>query len=301
MALFEELGILVGQLESKPGGATTLSVVVPVYNEAGRLPILFEVLEAEAERQALRAGLDLVEVVVVDDGSTDETPRLIEARTALDARLRLIRFDRNRGKGAAVRAGVLSVGSDRVLVTDVDFSTPMSELTPLASALREGNDVAIGSRDLPASRVVVHQPAHRELMGKTFNILLRLLTGLPFHDTQCGFKLFRLPETRTLFELQRVDGFAFDAELCLTASRLGLPVAEVPVAWVDNRDTKVKLLRSSVRMALDLLRIAWLAHRPLPSPPTRGSSTGLGAIPSGAPGDEREANARQGSATPSAP
>jgi dolichyl-phosphate beta-glucosyltransferase len=258
-------------LDSKPSGTTTLSVVVPVYNEARRLPILFEVLEGEAERQARLAGLDLVEVVVVDDGSTDETPRLLEAREAHDAQLRLIRFDRNRGKGAAVRAGVLSVESEFALVTDVDLSTPVSELTPLAAALFEGNDLAIGSRSLPASRVLVHQPAHRELMGKTFNLLLRLLTGLPFHDTQCGFKLFRLPETRALFELQRVDGFAFDAELCVTASRLGLRVAEVPVAWIDNRATKVKLLRSSSRMALDLLRIAWLAHRPLPSPLGRAS------------------------------
>jgi dolichyl-phosphate beta-glucosyltransferase len=296
---FRELGILPSQLDSKSGGTTALSVVVPAYNEAGRLPILFDVLEAEADRQARLAGLDLVEVVVVDDGSIDETPHLLEAREALDSRLRVIRFDRNRGKGAAVRAGVLSVGSDLALVTDVDISTPFSELTALAGALREGNDLVIGSRGLPASRVLVHQPAYRELMGRTFNTLLRLLTGLPFHDTQCGFKLFRLPEARVLFELQRVDGFAFDAELCLNASRLGLRVAEVPVAWVDNRDTKVKVLRSSSRMALDLLRIAWLAHRPLPLPAGRASTTAGSASPSGAPGDWREANATQDPATPS--
>lgn len=278
---------IVSQLDSKPGGTTTLAIVVPVYNEAGRLPILFEVLEAEADRQARLADLELVEIVLVNDGSTDETPRLLEAREALDGRLRVIGFDRNRGKGAAVRAGVLSVDTDLALVTDVDLSTPMSDLTPLAAALREGNDLAIGSRGLPTSRVLVHQPAHRELMGRTFNVLLRLLTGLPFHDTQCGFKLFRLPETKMLFELQQVEGFAFDAELCLTASRLGLRVAEVPVAWTDNRATKVKLLRSSSRMALDLLRIAWLARRPLPA----------GANRSGAPGVLSETGGRQDTAT----
>lgn len=253
-------------LESRADEPRTLSLVVPVYNESGRLSILFDVLEADAEREARAAGLELVEVVVVDDGSTDDTPRLVEAHAANDSRVRLISFERNRGKGAAVRAGVLSAGSDLVLVSDVDGSTPMSELGPLVSAVREGNDMAIGSRDLPGSNVIVHQPAHRELMGKTFNFLFRVLTGLKIHDTQCGFKLFHLPRTRILFELQRIDGFAFDAELCINASRLGLRIAEVPVAWVDNRDTKVRLLGSSLRMAADLFRAAWLAHRPLPSP-----------------------------------
>ena len=253
-------------MEARADGTLTLSLVVPAYNEAGRLPLLFRVLDGEAERQAHAAGLELVDVVVVDDGSTDETAELVEAYAATNPLVRLIRLGRNRGKGAAVRAGVLSVESDLALVTDVDGSTPMSELVPLAAALREGNAMAIGSRDLPGSNVVVHQPAHREFMGKTYNFLMRKLTGLPFHDTQCGFKLFRLPETRILFELQQIEEFAFDAELCLTASRLGLRVAEVPVEWIDNRDTKVKLLRSSTRMALDLVRIAWLARRPLPAP-----------------------------------
>ena len=241
----------------------TLSVVVPVFNESRRLEILFAALDSEADRQARLAGLQLVEIVIVDDGSTDETPKLLEARKSLDPRLSVIRFERNRGKGAAVRCGVLAATSPYVLVTDVDLSTPLSELAALKAAL-EGNDLAIGSRGLPSSRIPVHQPRHRELMGQSFNIVLRLLTGLPYRDTQCGFKLFRSQSTRVLFELQRIEGFAFDAELCLNASRLGLRVAEVPVAWSDNRDTKVKLLRSSSRMALDLLRIWLAARRPLP-------------------------------------
>jgi dolichyl-phosphate beta-glucosyltransferase len=241
----------------------TLSIVAPVYNEARRLPILFAALEAEADQQAQSAGLHLVEVVVVDDGSTDETPQLLQARKDVDARLRVIRFERNRGKGAAVRSGVLSAAASHVLVTDVDLSTPLSDLTSLMAALRHGNDFAMGSRGLPSSRILVRQPRHRELMGKSFNALLRLLTRLPYRDTQCGFKLFLLEKTRVLFEMQRVEGFAFDAELCLNASRLGLRVAEVPVTWIDNRETKVRLMRSSLRMALDLLGIAWRAHRPL--------------------------------------
>jgi dolichyl-phosphate beta-glucosyltransferase len=241
----------------------TLSIIAPVYNEARRLPILFAALETEADQEARSAGLHLVEVVVVDDGSTDETPQLLEARKDVDARLRVIRFEHNRGKGAAVRSGMLSAVGTHVLVTDVDLSTPLSDLSLLMAALRHGNDLAIGSRGLPSSRVLVHQPHHRELMGKSFNVFLRLLTGLPYRDTQCGFKLFLLRKTRILFEVQRVEGFAFDAELCVNASRLGLRVAEVPITWSDNRETKVRLIGSSARMALDLLGIAWRAHRPL--------------------------------------
>jgi glycosyltransferase involved in cell wall biosynthesis len=244
----------------------TLSIVVPVYNEARRLPILFAALDEDAQREASRAGLELIEVLAVDDGSTDSTHEFLEARTSADARFRTVRLDRNRGKGAAVCTGALEATGRYLLVTDVDLSTPLTELDKLMAAIRDGNDVAIGSRGLPASNVVVHQPPHRELMGKSFNALLRLLTGMPYRDTQCGFKLFRLDRTRVLFEIQQIEGFAFDAELCLNASRLGLSVAEVPVLWRDNRDTRVRILRSSLRMALDLLRIARVARRPLPVP-----------------------------------
>jgi dolichyl-phosphate beta-glucosyltransferase len=244
-------------------GPGTLSIVVPVYNEARRLRILFAALDREADDQARLAGLQLAEVIVVDDGSTDETPELLEKRKGADSRLRVIRFERNRGKGAAVRSGALAAVADYVLVTDVDLSTPLSELTRLMAALRQGNHVAMGSRALASSRILVRQPRHRELMGKTFNILLRRLTGLPYRDTQCGFKLFLLDNARVLFEVQRVEGFAFDAELCVNASRLGVRLVEVPVTWIDNRETKVRLIGSSLRMALDLFGIAWRAHRPL--------------------------------------
>ena len=244
---------------------TTLSIVVPAYNEARRLSSLEALLDGEADRAAEAAGLSLAEVIVVDDGSTDESPQLLDQRAALDPRLRVIHFDANRGKGAAVREGALAATSEFVLVTDIDLSTPLADVAPLAAALRAGNDVAIGSRSLPGSRVLVHQPPHRELMGKCFNFLLRVLTGLPFRDTQCGFKLFSSRSASLLFGLQQVDGFAFDAELCVNASRLGLRVAEVPVTWVDNLDTKVTLVGSSSRMAADLLRIALLARRPLPA------------------------------------
>lgn len=241
----------------------TLSIVVPVYNEERRLPALLDQLDSEADRTLTPADLRLVEVIVVDDGSTDSTASILEESDRLDGRLRVVRFAANRGKGAAVRAGALEAIGQRVLVTDVDLSTPLAEAARLSAELDRGVDFAMGSRSLPESDVLVHQPAHRELAGKVFNMLFRIATGLPWRDTQCGFKLFHLETTRTLFELQRVEGFAYDAELCVNARRLGLRVAEVPVRWVNNTDTRVTLFGSSVRMALDLARTVWRARRPL--------------------------------------
>jgi len=200
----------------------------------------------------------------VDDGSQDGTAALLDAFASSERRARTLRFERNRGKGAAVREGMLAASAQLALMTDVDLSTPLEDVVLLAGALREGADIAIASRGLKDSRVLVHQPAHRELMGKAFNVGVRLLTRVPWRDTQCGFKLFRHERTRHVFELQRVEGFAFDVEVLVTARRLGLRVAEVPVRWVDHPDTRVGVVTSSTAMALDVLRIAYRARRPLP-------------------------------------
>ena len=239
----------------------SLAIVVPAYNEERRLGALFEALERDADRISAGAGLCLVEVIVVDDGSTDRTAALLDGYEVLGGRLRVVHLARNRGKGAAVRAGILSSSADLALVTDVDLSTPLDDLPTLVAASGGDVDAAMGSRALADSRVLVHQPVYRELMGKTFNLGLRILTGLPHRDTQCGFKLFRLETTRLLFERQRVRGFAYDAEICVLARRYGLRVVEVPVRWSNHPDTHVKLFASSARMGLDLLRIAWLARR----------------------------------------
>lgn len=249
---------------------TSLSIVVPVFNEERRLPSLLEKLETDADSVVSQAGLELYQVIVVDDGSTDGTAAMLDRFEGLPGRFRALRFERNRGKGAAVREGMLTAESSLALMTDVDLSTPLDEVARLAAALEAGADVAIASRGLRESQVLVHQPLHRELMGKAFNVAVRVLTRVPWRDTQCGFKLFRHEKTRRLFELQRIEGFAFDVEVLVTARRLGLQVAEVPVRWIDHPDTHVGLVSSSAAMALDALRIAYWARRPLPSDPRGG-------------------------------
>jgi dolichyl-phosphate beta-glucosyltransferase len=242
---------------------TTLTIVIPAYNEERRVHKLLDGLKTDLERVASSLDLELLEVIVVEDGSTDRTADLLAEFDGLPERFRVIRFPRNRGKGAAVRDGMLAARGDLALMTDADLSTPLDELGLLLTAVREGADVAIGSRALDRTKVLVHQPIYRELMGRAFNRLLRRITRLPWRDTQCGFKLFRLETAITLFELQRVEGFAFDAELLVNARRLGLEVKEIPVRWIDDPDTHVSLVRSSAQMALDTLRIAYRSHRPL--------------------------------------
>jgi dolichyl-phosphate beta-glucosyltransferase len=238
-----------------------LSVVVPAYNEEGRLPALLSVLQRDLDEIVEQAKMRFVEAIVVDDGSTDRSAEITASFDGLPDRLSLIRLPTNRGKGAAVRAGMLAARGERALMMDADMSTPLADIVALAAALDSGYDAAIGSRALPDSRVLVHQPLVRELMGKGFNLLLRLATGIPWRDTQCGFKLFRLATTRTLFESQEVEGFAFDAEICVRARGNGLRVAEVPVRWANDPETHVRLGRSSLQMAFDILRIAAIARR----------------------------------------
>jgi glycosyltransferase involved in cell wall biosynthesis len=228
-----------------------LSVIIPAFNEENRL-------ERTLERVHDYLGtLDYPsEIIVVDDGSTDGTAQIVRALEKKIPELHLIANDRNRGKGFSVRQGMLEAHGQIALFTDADLSAPIEEAPKLFAAL-ESADVAIGSRAMDRSLIEIHQSRWREQAGIVFNWMVRLLTGLPFEDTQCGFKAFVLPKSRILFKQQRIEDFGFDPEILFLAKRHGLRIVEVPVRWAHDPRTKVHMLRDSLGMFLDLFRVRW--------------------------------------------
>lgn len=239
-------------VSSEPSGRPYLSLVIPAYNEARRLEVSLPGVVAYLRRTELDA-----ELLVVDDGSTDDTIRV--ARELLrDTRHRVLTHGENRGKGFSVRQGVLEAHGRWVLMTDADLSTPIEEYETLASAARDNDaDVVIGSRALPDSKVEVRQNPLRQAMGKTFSILMRTMTGLPFRDTQCGFKLMDRKRVEPIFRKMVVDRFAFDVELLYLSHRFGLRTLEVPVIWRNVEASRVNMLADSLNMLLDVGRIRW--------------------------------------------
>jgi dolichyl-phosphate beta-glucosyltransferase len=221
------------------------SVVVPAYNEAARIGSTVERISRYFEKSGVSC-----EILVVDDGSADETAEIARAKNA-----GVVVLDKNRGKGAAVRAGVLASRGTAILFTDADLSTPIEQFRPFWEKLLEGYDVVIGSRAIAGARVEIRQPWYRETMGKCFNWILRRVLPIEFRDSQCGFKLFRAEQARRLFEAARIDGFAFDAEVLFLAARFGYRVAEMPVPWFNALPSRVDPLRHSLQMLRDLLRI----------------------------------------------
>ncbi len=230
-----------------------LSVVIPAYNEERRLP-----RSLDGIREFLSGRGTRFEIVVVDDGSRDRTVAEAEARGGSETRV--LRGDRNRGKGHAVRVGMLAALGELRLMTDADLSTPIDELAKLEAALGEGADVAVGSRAVPGARIEVRQSALRESAGRTFNRMVRLLLLPEVHDTQCGFKLWTARAAQLAFAPLRLDGFSFDVESLYVAERLGLRIAEVPVVWRNDAATRVSGLSGAAAFA-DLLRIRWNAAR----------------------------------------
>ncbi|HKV27187.1 MAG TPA: dolichyl-phosphate beta-glucosyltransferase [Candidatus Acidoferrales bacterium] len=232
-----------------------LSVIIPAYNEGRRLPRTLERV-----RGYLGGTRAAAEVIVVDDGSRDGTAEVV-ARFQNEMReLRLVSNGQNRGKGYSVRRGMLEARGRVALFTDADLSAPIEEAGKLLEAL-ETADVAIGSRAVDRRLIEVHQSRARELAGIFFNWIVRLFTGLRFQDTQCGFKAFAMPESRIIFEQQRIEDFGFDPEILFLAQRHGLRTAEVPVRWAHDPATKVHVMRDSARMFVDLLRIRWNAAK----------------------------------------
>ncbi len=237
-----------------------LSVVIPAYDEAARIGRTLDRVRAHLAEHHPGS-----EVLVVDDGSADETAARVEdaaragsAAAGGDPAIRCLRQPSNRGKGAAVRAGVLAATRPYVLMSDADLSTPIEEVSRLLAAVAGGADVAIGSRALPGSRIEISQPLHRVVMGKSFNKLMRSVTFLGVIDSQCGFKLFPLEVAHRLFAPARIDGFAFDVEVLWLARRAGMRIAEVPVRWVNDPRSTVQPVRHSAQMLRDVLRIRWI-------------------------------------------
>lgn len=234
------------------GVLSSISIVIPAYNEGKRLPSTLESVLAYLRGREWSA----VEIVVVDDGSADDTRAIVEQYRQDHPQVRLLLNPGNRGKGYSVRHGMLEATGDWVLFTDADLSAPIGELRKLLEAARDrGADVAIGSRALDRSLIGVHQSVFREYAGRFFNLAMRLLVGLPFWDTQCGFKLFTAAAARKVFRRTTLDRFGFDVEALFLARKLGFRVVEVPVRWDHVEGTKVSMFRDSAEMFLDLLRV----------------------------------------------
>ncbi|RPJ55132.1 MAG: glycosyltransferase family 2 protein [Acidobacteria bacterium] len=233
-----------------------LSVVIPAFNEEARLGSTLEKVLAYLDSRRLAA-----EIVLVDDSSEDVTfsiaQRFCEQHKLAD-RMQILRSSQNQGKGFSIRRGMQAARGAFALMTDADLSSPIEELGKLEREVIGGaHDIAFGSRALEDSVVALHQSWFRENSGKIFNRFVRLITGLPFHDTQCGFKLFKMSSCRALFEKQRLPRFGFDVELLYIASKWGLSMKEVPVVWRHAPGSKVRFATDAPRMFLDLFRIRW--------------------------------------------
>jgi len=227
-----------------------LSLIIPAFDEEGRLPGTLTRV-----REYLESAGEEYEVIVVDDGSGDDTAAVAEARAASWPQLSVLRLGANAGKGAAVRRGMLAATGSHRAFSDADLSTPMEELPRLRARLGGRCHVAIGSRAVAEARIEVHQPGHREFMGRAYNRVLRLVALPGISDTQCGFKVFTDVAATTCFGQLDARRFGFDAEVLLCARRQGWEIAEVPVRWSHVEASRVRSIRDSSHMLLDLARL----------------------------------------------
>ncbi|HQU94306.1 MAG TPA: glycosyltransferase family 2 protein [Pyrinomonadaceae bacterium] len=230
-----------------------VSIVIPAYEEQDRLGSSLEKIIAYLRTSAIRA-----EIIVVDDGSKDGTAASAEAFFSGidDIETRVIRYEENRGKGFAVKTGLLAASADIALFTDADLSTPIEEMPKLIDPIRNGEfDVTFGSRALDRSLIGTHQPWRREQGGKVMNLIIRTMSGLKFSDTQCGFKAFGMNKFRPLLDLMTIDRFGFDVEFLFVANYNELRLKEIPVRWNNVEGSKVSVMRDTRRMFFELAQI----------------------------------------------
>ncbi len=236
----------------------SISIVIPAYNEEKRLPkTLDSILQYLANRK-----FSATEILVVDDGSKDGTAAMVEDYARQNQGVRLLRNPGNRGKGYSVRHGMLEAKGEWLLFSDADLSAPIDDLDRLLAAAKQSNAaIVIGSRAVDRSMVGVRQSLWREMSGRTFNLIMRVATGLPYRDTQCGFKLYTRDAAQQVFSRQTLDGFSFDVEDLVIAKQLGLRAVEIAVRWNNVEGTTVSALQG-VKSFLDLVKIR-LNHRNL--------------------------------------
>ncbi len=230
----------------------TYSIVIPAYNEGQRLGATLEKVLAYVRQQGLDA-----EVIVVSDGSRDNTAEIVREFAQKNSNLRLIENPGNRGKGYSVRNGILNSRGDIVMFSDADLSSPIEEMPKLLQALSSGADIAIGSRWLRAELQTQRQSLHRQLFGRVFNLLLRITLGLQFKDTQCGFKAFTRRAAQKILPLQRIERWGFDPEILFLARQFGFSVVEVPVRWGHVGGTRINPVLDGAKMFGEMVRIRW--------------------------------------------
>ena len=227
-----------------------LSIVITAYNESARIEQTLERVTWCVEEQGWDA-----EILVVDDGSQDWTAQIVKLWMERYPRLKLVQNNGNRGKGYSVRNGLLQAAGEVVMFTDADLSAPMEEANLLMAAIADGADVAIGSRWMDKTRQTMHQPLYRRFFGRCFNFVTRMVMGLPFKDTQCGFKAFRRPAAQVIFRLQRIERWGFDPEILFIARKLGYDIREVPVTWGHDERSRMSYLKDGMKMLEEMAAI----------------------------------------------
>jgi dolichyl-phosphate beta-glucosyltransferase len=230
----------------------TYSIVIPAYNEGARLGATLERVLGYVRQQRWDA-----EVIVVNDGSRDNTAEIVRGFAEKNSAVRLVENPGNRGKGYSVRNGMLNARGEVVVFSDADLSSPIEEMPKLLGEISAGADIAIGSRWLRSELQTRRQSLHRQVFGRIFNVLLRIILGLQFADTQCGFKAFTRRAAQTILPLQRIERWGFDPEILFLARKFGFRVEEVPVLWGHSGDTRIHPLIDGARMFQEMLRIRW--------------------------------------------